>query len=189
MRLTKKIIDQVVEAAVEKSGIPTRKKVIAANKTKLVEKLRKRLVPEGVIAKISEAEKLRENVNKDIDGLVVGMAFNFQDGMSFRCPVSRRREYWGFQDGLNHPVPQGFLEKLTKAEKKAVSKLFSDTDEAIDAQEKLSRTIINSCQGVTTTAKLIELWPGAEGLIPVVEKKQMLAVQSKEIDAMISKKY
>ena len=188
MRITKKIIYLIAMAAVDKSNIPEREMAILKKKTAFADKLRKRLVPASVMDKILQAEEVKSAVNKEVDGLVVGRMFNFKAGIRLRSATGLT-EHWDFDDGQMHPIPQNYLDKMNKKERAIVSRLFAETDEVYQDKKGLVKAVSTACASVTTTDKLLQVWPEAAVIIPEAEKKVMLSVPSQAIEDMIAKKY
>ena len=78
---------------------------------------------------------------------------------------------------------------MNKQELATTANLFAETDEVDRDRKVLAETVAAACASVTTTGKLLQIWPEAKDLLPEVEKKLMLAVPSQAIEDMIAKKY
>ena len=185
VRLTKDIRRKILAAAIERAGFQAKFDGIRGREEKLAEQVWRRVIPEDVEREAKKIDARIVALNKKAIHPLSSRQFRFDSGLSFYLNGYRRSLSFINDDARLVPNPGLEKLKLTASEEKTLIKIDQDR-EKVDAQLKNIRSQIEVlCGNVGTTGRLVEIWPEAEQLLPLVEEKTSIAVPVKELNEVV----
>ena len=187
MRLSKTVIEQIADKAVEKSAVPKRLRSLESKRTTLAERIRKRLVPHKVCEQVALITKQIAKIADAEPDIVQGVSFHKNSHLRYYGVVRGRHltRYLNFKDGLVHVFPPNWESKLTDAEKQKLVALCGEQGDIEATEFEIRKLVDVTCKSVTTTAKLIEIWPESKAFIPPEPVKTQLVVPTSKLNELI----
>ena len=188
MRLSKTVIEQIADKAVEKSTVPKRLCALESKRTTLAERIRKRLVSPKICEEVALITKWIAKVADLEPDIVQGVSFHKNSHLRYYATVRGhwQTRYLNFKDGLVHVFPQNWESKLTDTEKQKLAALCDEQGDIETTEFEIRKLVKVTCKSVTTTVKLVEIWPESKAFIPPEPVKTQLVAPTSKLNELIS---
>lgn len=190
MKLSKKIKEAILQAALKKAGIPDREAAIRSRYADWAEAVRVRYVTPEVMSAISHVKEIVEALPKCLQAsLSIAKGFEI-----YRVNVAgqTRSQHYGEYDfkgrSVNRISPVGIT---LLADDPLTEQLYAiDHDDAAlkSEREQLTVSLWAVLDSVTTDKRLVEVWPEAVAFIPTAERAaspQLPALPIADLNRMI----
>ena len=175
MRLTNKIKESIVQAAIKKAGLHDRELQLKPRYAAFAEKVRLSVVTDEQLKLISQCTELLKKVDDSL--LITNYLFRKEEYLFLNAAGTRRRFWWcGSQTHSNAVSSEKRIspyEAILKADSALMIELNSiDADEEAIKKEKehLIASLYAVLDSVTTDKKLYEVWPEAVYFVPTAER-------------------
>lgn len=194
-RLNRRIKDEIIAAAIAKSGVPARREKLKERRAAFAEDVRIHALGGADIAK--KIDKAKKAIAKALEGIpdcvIKNGVFRSDYDILVNAAGARNRVYFSGACGYTSDSVYKYTpaEAVLEAgdplidEFHAIEREASDISEAVD---NVTASVEGALSKVTTIKKLLEVWPECKELLPSdlsPVKNTLPAVRAEDLNALI----